>query len=145
MYLSQGELIQSFSKAVLIQLSNDDYTAREVDESLLKKAIEVAEERIDASLRGRYHLPLAQTPTLIRFHALSLARYWLYQRRPEGKIPESVKDDYKQALKELEQIALGRLHLGLAEDNPSPKTGDLLPDVGEYQVKSGSRVNTEGY
>ncbi|WP_233792398.1 DUF1320 domain-containing protein [Pasteurella multocida] len=77
-------------------------------------AIQTATERIDAALRSRYRLPLAEVPTLLQSHSLTLARYWLYSRRPEMAMPETVEKTYQQAIKELEQIANGRLHLGIA-------------------------------
>lgn len=147
MYLSTEQLVKSFSKQILVQLSNDDPRATEVDETIVSQAIKVACERIDAALRSRYRLPLGETPTLIETHCLHLARHWLYARRPETKLPETVKDGYTQTIKELEQIALGRLHLGLqAVQNESENaTGDLLPDVGEYAVRASQRLDTSGY
>jgi len=110
---------------------------------VLKLAIQSATERIDAALRARYVLPLTHTPTLLRNHALYLARFWLYSRRPETKMPDNVKETYHQALKELEQIASGKLHLGIqAIEEP---TNDLLPDNSEYEVRSVNRLDTTGY
>lgn len=147
-YITPDTLIKAFSKVTLVQLSNDDYQAKEVETATLELAIQTATERIDAALRSRYRLPLAEVPTLLRSHALTLARYWLYSRRPDIKMPETVEKTYQQAIKELEQIANGRLHLGVAGvdvANPPSEQGDLLPDTGEYRVKSRKRINTEGY
>lgn len=146
-YITPDTLIKAFSKVTLVQLSNDDYQAKEVETATLELAIQTATERIDAALRSRYRLPLAEVPTLLRSHALTLARYWLYSRRPDIKMPETVEKTYQQAIKELEQIANGRLHLGIAGvDVATPsEQGDLLPDTGEYRVKSSKRINTEGY
>ncbi|WP_075321260.1 DUF1320 domain-containing protein [Histophilus somni] len=152
MYISPTELINAFSKQTLIKLSNDDYRATEVDMATLALAIQTATERIDATLRSRYRLPLTDVPTLLRSHALTLARYWLYGRRPEMDMPETVEKTYQQAIKELEQIANGRLHLGVAgfsdkQEEPSEQhnQGDLLKDSGEYQVKGRKRIDTGGY
>lgn len=146
MYLSIDELILSFSKQVIVQLSNDDPRATEPNEQVLQQAIQTACERIDGSLRGRYRLPLSDNPTMLKSYALSLARYWLYARRPEKTLPEAVKDDYKTAVKDLQEIARGKLHLGFAEieQNKEPY-GDLLPDSGEYQIKAPVRLDTSGY
>lgn len=146
MYIKPSDLIQAFSEAVLIKLSNDDYRATELNTQILSQAIQVAEERIDAALRSRYRLPLDEVPTLLHAHALNLARYWLYSRRPEMTMPATVEKTYQQAIKELEQIANGRLHLGIAgvNDGLAPH-GDLLPDSGEYRIKSPKRLNTGGY
>lgn len=147
MYLTVAQLMRSFQAQMLVQLSNDDHRATEVDEAVLVQAITIAGERIDAALRSRYQLPLADTPTMIETYCLHLARHWLYARRPETPIPQTVKDCYSQTIKELEQIALGRLHLGLkvAQTETETTTGDLLPDVGEYAVRAPKRLNTDGY
>ncbi len=155
MYITVADLAKTFSYSVLVKLSNDEHTAAEINESVVEQAIQIASERIDAALRGRYRLPLTQVPTVINGYCLTLARYWLYARRPESKMPETVKDTYTQAIKELEQIANGKLHLGIAGFSESNTTtdsqavqdsyGDLLADSGEYRVKSANRMNTEGY
>lgn len=148
-YITPTDLLRSFSEAVLVKLSNDDYRASEVDMATLQLAIDTATERIDAALRSRYRLPLAQVPTLLQSHCLTLARYWLYARRPEMPMPETVEKTYQQAVKELEQIANGRLHLGIvafAENASDPEPqGDLLKDAGEYRVKGSTRIETGGY
>lgn len=149
MYITPTEVIQAFSEPILIQLSNDDYQAQAVDMAKVVLAIQFAQERIDSALRSRYRLPLTEVPTLIGLHCLTLARYWLYARRPEMKMPEVVKETYQQAIKELEQIAKGQLHLGVAHFNDGDadptSQGDVLADSGEYCVKSKPRTDLRGY
>lgn len=127
-----------------MQLSNDEPAATEPNLTVLETAVKVANERIDAALRSRYTLPLTEVPTLINQHALTLARYWLYTRRPETKMPETVEKTYQQAVKELEQIALGKLHLGVAE-RKAEQTDDVLPDNSEYEVRANARIDTSHY
>ena len=152
MYITTHELVAAFSQKVLIQLSNDDYQATDVDFVVLEQAIKTACERIDAALRGRYRLPLASVPTVLHSHCLYLARHWLYARRPEMKIPETVEKTYQQTIKELEQIAQGKLHLGIAGFDDTPPAngqrdqyGDVLKDSGEYRVRAKEKLNTDGY
>lgn len=151
MYITPQALINAFSEQVLIKLSNDDYRATDVDIAVLADAITAAQERIDVALRSRYRLPLADVPTLVRSHCLTLARYQLYARRPEMAMPATVKETYQQAIKELDQIASGRLHLGIIADDEQTDASresvsdDSLSDAGEYVVKSNGRLNTEGY
>ncbi|WP_158661399.1 phage protein Gp36 family protein, partial [Glaesserella parasuis] len=71
--------------------------------------------------------------------------HWLYARRAEMKMPETVKDTYAQVIKELDAIAKGTLHLGLANAEDVSETGDLLPDVGEYAVRAKQQIDTGGY
>lgn len=145
MYVTPSELMTAFSHRALVQLSNDEPTATEPNLEVLETAIRLVGERIDAALRSRYILPLSEVPTLLSQHALTLARYWLYARRPETKMPETVKETYTQAVKELEQIANGKLHLGLAEAGGQSEKGDLLPDHGEYEVRASHKLDTSGY
>lgn len=144
MYITVETLTTVFSQQILIQLSNDDARATAVNVDVLQQAIKVASERIDASLRGRYRLPLAEVPEMLKHHALYLARHWLYARRPESKMPDTVKETFAQTIKELEQIANGRLHLGLPSLDDE-KHGDLLQDSGEFRVKAPSRIDLGGY
>ncbi|MDH2999168.1 hypothetical protein A1D23_03485 [Chelonobacter oris] len=152
MYITADELIAAFSRHILIQLSNDDNRATEIAIPVIETAIKTACERIDAALRSRYQLPLTETPTVISNHCLFLARYWLYARRPEKGMPEVVKETYTQAIKELEQIAQGRLHLGIVKIGDAVNSesavkieNDLFRDSGEYKVKAPTRLNTGGY
>ena len=143
MYLSVSDLVQAFSERTLIELSNDVPRASEINEQVVELAIKYASETIDGYLRSRYTLPLDSIPTIVRNLSLQLARYWLYARRPEGKkLPEGVTDTYKQALKDLESIQSGKLHLGLpgldADD-------DLLPEGLRFKTRAPSRLNTDGY
>lgn len=144
MYIQIDELLTAFSRKIVVQLSNDEPAATEPNLTVLETAVKVANERIDAALRSRYTLPLKEVPTLISQHALTLARYWLYARRPETKMPDTVEKTYQQAVKELEQIANGKLHLGIAESKLE-QAGDLLPDNNEYEVRANARIDTSHY
>ncbi|MDH2924543.1 phage gp36-like protein [Nicoletella semolina] len=150
MYITTAHLMEAFSHHTMVQISNDSPRATEPNLNVLEMAIKLACERIDAALRARYILPLSDVSTLITQQALTLARYWLYARRPETKMPEGVKDAYQQALKELEQIANGKLHLGIATLTANTAvghraSGDVIADESEYTVRSSQRIDTFGY
>lgn len=153
MYITTEALAKGFSKHILVQLSNDDPRAVEPDSEVVETAIRIACERIDAALRSRYVLPLQDVPTSLFLYAECLARYWLYGRRPETKMPDTVKENWKWAVGELEKIQNGKLHLGLAEQQRLPaeneqtvaNQGDLLPDHGEYEVRANRKLDTSGY
>ena len=85
---------------------------------------------IDAHLRGRYTLPLAEVPTVLRDIAITLVRYRLYVRRPEGDLPDTVKDDNKEARRQLEAIRDGKLTLGLQS------TQKDVPESGEIRARA---------
>lgn len=144
MYISATDLTEIMSERSLIELSNDDSRPAAINQDVVDKACQYACETVDGYLRSRYVLPLSDVPTLVRNICMQLARHWLYSRRPENKgFPENVKETYKQALKELETIASGKLHLGLAEIGSS--VDDVLPDVPRFQVRAVSKTDLSGY
>ena len=99
---------------------------------------------MDGYLRARYVLPLEEVPTLVRNICLQLARYWLYSRRPDGKgFPPNVKDTHAQALKDLERIADGKLHLGLTEIGVNGD--DTLTSALKFKTKAQQKLDLSGY
>ena len=99
-----------------------------------------ATEIVDGYLRSRYVLPLSQVPTLVRNICLQLARFWLYSRRPEGKgFPDNVKETHTQALKDLERIQNGKLHLGLTELGSAQD--DNLPSALKFKTKAPQKLD----
>ncbi|MFZ7215737.1 phage protein Gp36 family protein [[Pasteurella] aerogenes] len=153
MYITEEALSLGFSKKILVELSNDEPRATEPNNEVVAMAIRFADERIDAALRSRYRLPLTEVPTSLFLYAECLARYWLYGRRPETKMPDLVKENFKWAVGELEKIQNGKLHLGLATLIDPAETAesvvetgnDLLPDSSEYEVRANTKLNTFGY
>lgn len=133
-YCTQADLLLMIPEATLIQLSNDDGMGTEVNWGVVGEAVRSAEEMVDAYLRGRYVLPLENAPTLIKDSTLSLARHWLYARRPEGsELPDAVRHSYKATLHILEQIKTGKLTIG------STETGQSTPAPGVYKVRAPRR------
>ncbi|WP_074019695.1 MULTISPECIES: gp436 family protein [Xenorhabdus] len=130
MYCSLADLQEQIPTQSLIWLSNDERTAQTMNEPVINSAIRYAGELIDAHLRGRYILPLAEVPTVLRDAAVTLTRYRLYARRPEGKIPEAVIDDYKIVLRQLADIRDAKLTLGILA------TGKDAPEPGEFRVRA---------
>lgn len=130
MYLSREELLAFMPKRAAIELTSDDpYNMPDApDTAILDEALRSAAELIDGYLRGRYTLPLAETPTVVRDLARVIARYRLYERRPESDTPETVTDTYKNAVKTLEQIRNGRITLGIRQ------TASTVPESGEHRM-----------
>lgn len=144
MYIQAQDLTDVMDEITLRQLSMDNSRATEVNQAVIAKACEYATETVDGYLRARYLLPLNQVPTLVRNICLQLARYWLYSRRPEGKgFPDNVKETYSQALKDLERIASGKLHLGLTEIGANGD--DTLPSALKFKTKAPAKLDLSGY
>lgn len=128
-YCTRQDIGQAIPEMTLLQLSNDDSAAEQPNESVIEEAVRQAEELVDGYLRGRYVLPLDPVPTVLRDAVVYLARQWLYQRRPEGAVPDAVKDSRKDTIKLLETIRDGMVTLGM----PS---GHAAPEPGEVKVRS---------
>ena len=126
-YLTREELLAYMPRRAAIELTCDDpYNMPDSpDMAVIDEALESASELIDGYLRGRYSLPLAETPTVLRDLARVIARYRLYERRPEADLPEPVAETYGAAVRTLEQIRNGRITLGVLETAaPQPETGE---------------------
>lgn len=143
MYIQAQDLMEVMSERSLIELSNDGSRATAINQAVLDKACQYASELVDGYLRSRYITPLNQVPTIIRNICLQLARYFLYSRRPEGKgFPENVQKTYEQALKDLQKIQDGRLHLGL----PQAQDGRDSPEYGlKFKARANSKLDLSGY
>ena len=144
MYIQAQDLTEVMDEITLRQLSTDNSRATEVNQAVIAKACEYATETVDGYLRARYLLPLNQVPTLVRNICLQLARYWLYSRRPDGKgFPDNVKETHSQALKDLERIASGKLHLGLTEIGA--EGDDNLPSALKFKARAPQKLDLSGY
>lgn len=133
MYCTLADLLDQMPEQTLIQLTNENVSfdaPPPVDTTVVDSCIRYAGELIDAHLRGRYTLPLAEVPTVLRDIAITLSRYRLYARRPEGAIPDAVKDDNKEARRQLEAIRAGNLTLGMQT------TQKDMPEPGEFRARS---------
>ena len=128
-YCTRADIGNAIPEITLIQLSNDDPAAEQPNENVIGDDMRQAEELVDGYLRGRYNLPLDPVPTVLRDAVVYLARHWLYQRRPEGAMPDPVKDSRKDTIKLLESIRDGVVTLGMP-------TGQAAPEPGEIKVRA---------
>ncbi len=117
---------------VMLELTDDDADGI-ADQDIIATVIIEACETVDGYLRGRYQLPFRKTPTIISSIAKQIARYKLYERRPEGfELPKTVRDGYTDALKMLVQIQDGKVTLGVPEGELL--AGQQISDDGEFRV-----------
>ncbi|MEZ1436971.1 gp436 family protein [Pseudomonas sp. SAR267] len=135
-YCNRLDIGNSIPELTLRQLSNDDPAAEQPNESVIEDGVRQAEELVDGYLRGRYVLPLDPVPTVLRDAVVYLTRHWLYQRRPEGIVPDAVKDSRKDTIKLLESIRDGVVTLGMP-------TGQAAPEPGEMRVRSRRKQFTD--
>lgn len=135
-YCNRTDIGNAIPELTLLQLSNDDPAAQQPNESVIEDGIRQAEELVDGYLRGRYDLPLNPVPTVLRDAVVYLTRHWLYQRRPEGVVPDAVKDSRKDTIKLLESIRDGVVTLGMP-------AGQAAPEPGEVRVRSRRKQFTD--
>ena len=132
-YIDIDELKSLVPESVMCELS-DDVAGGVVDDDLIATVINEACEEVDGYLRNRYALPFAHTPTLVKKCAKQIARYALYERRPEGfDLPSAVIEGRKVAVKNLEYIRDGKISLGMPDNLPNPKS--MVADDAEFAVR----------
>lgn len=137
-YISIDELKSLVPDSVMRELS-DDIMGGEINFDLVQTVIVEACEEVDGYLRNRYTLPFANTPTLVKQCAKQIARYALYERRPEGfELPPAVVDGRKVAIKNLENIRDGKLSIGVPDTLNNIKSKNakaILGDDGEFHIR----------
>lgn len=118
MYASQQDLIDRFGEVELIELSDRaDPPAGAIDANVVNLALSDADAEIDGYLARRYDLPLASTPARLVKVASDIARKNLYKDAPL----DEVTDNYKAAVRWLENVSKGVVELDIAGNEP---TGD---------------------
>jgi len=117
MYATLADILEQLPESDLIGLT-DDIGVGEVDRGPVDRAIADAASLIDSYTQIRYPSALSPVvPPAIRRIAVDLAIYDLYSRRSLD-CPEIRKDRHRAAIRLLEQIADGRISLGVATSDP---------------------------
>jgi phage gp36-like protein len=111
----------------LIQLTNDDCSQQTVDTVVVEEALIYSSTLIDGYLRGNYTLPLNTQFPLLRVVAIDLSIYRLYSRRIYTDIPETIIENYRNAIKTLEQLKKGVITL-------ETDTNSEVKSSGEYRT-----------
>lgn len=113
MYCDLTNVLEDLDKNTLLNLCNDENSVREeIDLQnandpiviLVNKQIRKAEEEINPFLIPLRVLPFTTIPERIKTITVKLTIYNLYQRNPSyrANMPESIDNDYKNCLKELD-------------------------------------------
>lgn len=119
-YATSSDIAIYMPAEALLRLGSDDPGATAPDGTIIAMALEQAASLIDAALRAAgIAVPLAEPPPIIKELALSLARCWLYRRRPEGMaMPDALKDACQASDRMLAAIASGAIKLGHTSAGP---------------------------
>ncbi|MGD9642778.1 MAG: gp436 family protein [Elusimicrobiales bacterium] len=118
-YCTAADLTERMSTDELIQLTDDAGTGVP-NQDIISTAIAAAQGTIDGYLRGRYPVPLASVPGLVKNLALDLAAYKLFKRRNQLMVNEARELMYKQAVSQLKDIQAGIIILETADKKPLP-------------------------
>jgi phage gp36-like protein len=134
-YAAQSDLIERYGEPMLLDLTDRATPpAGAIDATVVTRALEDADAAIDGYLKGRYALPIAVTPPLLRDLAQCISIYKLHR----DTASEKIRDDYTDALKTLALIGKGDVRLDVAGIEPaasgasgvrtSDRPRDLTPD-----------------
>lgn len=136
-YASAQDMIERFDEQQLKEVT--DSQALEVDLTALDRALEDASDEIDGYIEGRYRLPLAEPPRLLRIMACNIAMYRLLTLR-RFDVMEDQRKRYEDAVKFLRGVAAGDINLGLDgnQDTVTPAGGPSR--AGPERVMSRDRL-----
>jgi phage gp36-like protein len=119
-YATTEQLEDRFGTRLILDLTDRaDPPSGEINAAVVSRALVDTDALIDGYLKGRYVLPLAETPPLVVDLALTVAIYKLHTFSPDPKIEE----DYKMALRSLEAIGKGNIRLPVAGVEPKDNGG----------------------
>ena len=120
-YATQQDLIDRIGAQRLIELTDRaDPPANTIDATIVDAALTDADAMIDGYVGGRYDLPLATVPALLKKVAIDLAHYDLHL----FDVPEAVADTHRVALRTLERISSGAVVLDVGGNEPPTGAGE---------------------
>lgn len=112
MYATADDFVLRIGEQQAIELTDRDRTG-EINQQVLAVALADSSSQIDGYLLGRYPLPLVTIPDNLVRICCDIARYRLVSMS-EVTTTDEIIERYKLSLKELEQIAGGKISLGIA-------------------------------
>jgi phage gp36-like protein len=132
-YLSIGEFVDRFGLEEAVRMTDQDGSGR-IDRQFLVSALAAVQSVADAYLAGRFAVPLAEVPEVVKTAIADMVRARLY---PRGA-PEGVAEQGKAGLRILERLADGRLTLPtLSPAAPAPSTTPILLNPGQRRYGAG--------
>lgn len=125
-YASVEDFVLRVGEVQAIELTDRDLEGK-VNESVLNIALSDSASQIDGYLAARYRLPLETVPQNLVRLCCDLARYRLASMSGTD-ITDEIIVRYKLSLKELEDISIGKMSLGLppADDNADSNDNGVI-------------------
>ena len=114
-YCTLNDLITAFGADEIHRLIATDEEAN--------KALDDAQAEIDMYLSDRYVLPVQSVPKSLNRIACDIAHYYLYNSVDEDS---TVYLRYKHRIKQLSDVAAGKLSLGLNDKNEKPGENQVV-------------------
>src|SRR5437762_948145 len=104
-YAVRGDL--ELTNQRLVELTDSAEAPGVINWDKVDRALARAATKIETPLRGKYVIPLNPVPDVARLWNVDIAKYLLYRNRETMEMPETVDDDYKRALAEIDRVANG--------------------------------------
>lgn len=131
-YATRQDMIDRFGEPEIRQLTDRrDPPAGAIDDAVLTEALEDADGMLDSYLAGRYTLPLADVPKILKRYACDITRFFLWK----DNAGDTVRRAYEDAEKFLKAVAAGTVSLGLDADNQP-----VAVDAGGVSFEESRRV-----
>jgi len=146
-YSLKADILKEISEEDLIGLTDDEGDGI-VNDDRVTAAIARADAIIDSYCGQVEAVPFVTVPAVIKQHSITIAIYFLYSRRSIA--PEVRKDNYKDALKHLQDIATGKAALPPVTDdevNAEPQTSRTEDDktISMGKKSDGSSGSLDNY
>lgn len=125
-YSTLDDIKKLLPELAIVQLTDDEDLGA-VNLARVSEAIAQADAEIDSYCGGRYTVPFATVPDIVKKCSVDIAIYNLYSRKVEV-IPETRAERYKNAIRQLGDIAKGIITIGEAEDD--------VPEAGGVQINT---------
>lgn len=141
MYLSAQEFIDRFGEREAVQLTAEA-SSTAVNTARLTQGITDAEGMVNGYLARRFSVPLLDAstmqpiePDLIKRLTGDIARYMLCGT--SVRETEAIRNRYKDAIRDLDLIAMGKLSIGMEAALASSASA---PPAGSTAVRAGARM-----
>jgi phage gp36-like protein len=127
-YTTYTELSQRVTVAVLEKLTKyTSSTSPTLEAYIDSDIIPRAEGRVDGYAAVRFEVPLPAND-LCQEWTLTIAEYEVYRRTPGGAVPEKIRQAYEDVLRELRDLAAGKLSIP-GTTAPTPDTRAVSIEV----------------
>ena len=124
MYATVKDFVLRIGEFQTIQLTDRD-SEGVVNESVLTIALSDSTSQIDGYLSARYRFPLPTIPQNLTRICCDLTRYRLASMS-EVTITDEIITRYKLSLKELEDLAAGKISLGIDIEDEQQSDGNVV-------------------